>query len=421
MPSRMPSLPWYLLLSIVQANRFDSGFIDISANGTSGSMFYWFFPPRNNDADAPFVLWLQGGPGASGMLGCLKELGPVEILNGSLSPRESTWCEEFACLFVDQPLGTGYSVAREYATSEEGVASGLYDFLSRFFRMPAHQAWAANDFYIAGESYGGHFVPSLAYYILDAQQGASSSSSSSSSEEVTLNLKGIAIGDGFTDPQTQVLAKPLQAYNLGIIDRPTYAEAEALARNASALARRGRFREAHVARTAMEQLVHNASGVNYYDVREFGDYDFTDVEAFLNAGDTKAMLGVPAEVPHRTDPEVKRSLEPDIMRSHAWKFPRLLASLRVLLYQGQFDWKDGVPSNERWLEALQWSGRGAYIAAPRRIWRGEGGRIYGWVTDASAVNLTEVVVAGAGHLVPMNQPESSKDMITKFIREQSFA
>jgi len=216
------------------------------------------------------------------------------------------------------------------------------------------------------------------------------------------------------------LAKPLQAYNLGIIDRQTYAQAEAMARNASALARFGNYHEAHVARTTMEQLVQNVSGVNYYDVRQFGDYDFTDVEAFLNSGDTKKMLGVPANVSHQTDPLVELSLEPDIMRSHAWKFPRLLANLRVLLYQGQFDWKDGVPSNEQWLASLQWSGHDTYIATPRKIWRGADGRIYGWVTDASKVNLTEVVVAGAGHLVPMDQPESSKDMITKFIKGQPF-
>ena len=29
-------------------------------------MFYWLFPARNKDSEAPLVVWLQGGPGCSG-------------------------------------------------------------------------------------------------------------------------------------------------------------------------------------------------------------------------------------------------------------------------------------------------------------------------------------------------------------------
>ena len=74
-----------------------------------------------------------------------------------------------------------------------------------------------------------------------------------------------------------------------------------------------------------------------------------------------------------------------------------------MLYQGQFDWKDGCVSNEGWLNALKWSGSEVYSRSRRFIW-GRGKTNFGWVKSAKAVNLTEVVVAGAGHMVPMNQP-----------------
>ena len=85
------------------------------------------------------------------MLGLFSELGPVYLSDsGAVKKRNVTWCEEFACIFVDQPVGTGYSVARDYAKSEEAVASGLCDFLAKFFAMETHRLWRNNHFYIAG-------------------------------------------------------------------------------------------------------------------------------------------------------------------------------------------------------------------------------------------------------------------------------
>ena len=33
-----------------------SGFVGVEAGALRGELFYWFFPPRNKDADAPLVL-----------------------------------------------------------------------------------------------------------------------------------------------------------------------------------------------------------------------------------------------------------------------------------------------------------------------------------------------------------------------------
>jgi len=48
--------------------------------------------------------------------------------------------------------------------------------------------YEGRDFFITGESYAGHYVPAIAYYL------------EMEATDVKLNLKGIAIGNGLTDP-----------------------------------------------------------------------------------------------------------------------------------------------------------------------------------------------------------------------------
>jgi len=166
----------------------------------------------------------------------------------------------------------------------------------------------------------------------------------------------------------------------------------------------------------MEEYVRAHSGATLYDVRRMGAYNFSDVEAWANDAANKAWLGVPPWVVHRTDAQVAAHLRDDTMKSYKHLFPALLDpahGLRVLLYQGQFDWKDGTASNLAWISTIEWEGREEFAAAPRSIWRASDGEIGGYVQAAR--NLCEVVVAGAGHMTPMDQPLHALDMMRGFI------
>lgn len=100
-----------------------AGYVDIREGAHS---FWWLYgstaaTPREN---TPLVMWLQGGPGASSTgFGNFNEIGPTALLaNGSLAPRDSSWLQLANLLFLDNPVGTGWSYVDDpkYLTVSEG-------------------------------------------------------------------------------------------------------------------------------------------------------------------------------------------------------------------------------------------------------------------------------------------------------------
>ena len=79
-----------------------------------------FFGVNQEDPnnEVPLVLWLQGGPGASSLIGLFLELGPFSVRNESnilnLKKNEYSWGKEFSLLFIDQPVGTGKRIDTQF-------------------------------------------------------------------------------------------------------------------------------------------------------------------------------------------------------------------------------------------------------------------------------------------------------------------
>ncbi|KAJ2417246.1 hypothetical protein GGF47_005325, partial [Coemansia sp. RSA 2524] len=74
-------------------------------------LFYWYFPaiaPKTEQP--PLLMWIQGGPGSSSMIGLFTEMGPFDLTDdGEFVRRNITWANEYDLLVVDQPAGTGFS------------------------------------------------------------------------------------------------------------------------------------------------------------------------------------------------------------------------------------------------------------------------------------------------------------------------
>jgi carboxypeptidase C (cathepsin A) len=119
---------------------------------------------------------------------------------GKVSNREVTWASKYHLLFIDNPLGAGFSFAvnqNEMVTTETEMADHLYYVLQTLAEK--YPTWFTNrDFYIAGESYAGKYVPVMADRILNENAKAWWT------RNYVLPLKGVAIGNGWTDPYNQL-------------------------------------------------------------------------------------------------------------------------------------------------------------------------------------------------------------------------
>jgi carboxypeptidase C (cathepsin A) len=133
----------------------------------SQNMWFWFFEARNNASTAPLAVWLTGGPGCSSMVGLFQENGPCTFNNVSGSIPELnpySWNTYANVLYVDQPVGTGFSYGNENKTNTTPEAAPvLWAFMQTFY---AHFSNYQNrDFALFTESYGGHYGPNFATYL----------------------------------------------------------------------------------------------------------------------------------------------------------------------------------------------------------------------------------------------------------------
>jgi len=170
-------------------------------------------------------------------------------------------------------------------------------------------------------------------------------------------------------------------------------------------------------REELLNYLQNQTMVNLYDARTFIQYNFTPIADYVNQSIVRQELNVGNHYYMGVCINYE-GLIPDIMQSQKQHFPTLLSKYKVLLYQGQFDLRDGVANNEAWFYTIPWPGEMGFAAAPQILWTPPNNStsqqpVFGFVKSYS--NLTHVVVAGAGHLVPYNQPEAALDMVVTWI------
>lgn len=162
--------------------------------GRKGKMMFWLFEPDTQSVEDTLVVWLNGGPGCSSFnCGVMMEHSPVtQPLRPAgfccLKPdpelfyNEHAWTKATTMLYVEQPIGTGFSYGHPLPETEADVSADLYVWLQNFYNVFEHLR--PYNFYVMGESYAGMFVPSIARYIhLENQKG----------KDKLINLKGAAM------------------------------------------------------------------------------------------------------------------------------------------------------------------------------------------------------------------------------------
>ncbi|KAF3432188.1 hypothetical protein FNV43_RR26927 [Rhamnella rubrinervis] len=403
-----------------------SGYLSINPSASSSAIFYAFYealkPTSSSLSQTPLLVWLQGGPGCSSMYGNFLELGPwrVNFHNNDadsfiLQRNPGSWNRKFGVIFLDNPIGTGFSIAatpQEIPRDELSVAKHLFIAITAF--MELNPSFKSRPVYIAGESYAGKYVPAIGYYILKKNAGQLSE------HRRSINFAGIAIGNGLTDPVTQVGTHALNAYFSGLINQRQKGQLEKIQSEAIRFAKMELWGEATNARYAIMDSLQSMTGLaTMYDYTKKAPYKIGLVTDFLQNKKVKRALGVKESVGFtKCSDAVKAALHEDVMKSVKEMVEYLLVrKSKVLLYQGQFDLWDGVVSTEAWVETLRWEEIGKFMSAERKVWKNMNtGELAGYVQKWR--NLSNVVFFGAGHLVPADQPLNSQAMIEDWVSDQ---
>ncbi len=75
---------------------------DTATNGPDCQIHYWLALSESNPSTDPVVLWLNGGPGSSSLLGFLQELGPLMMsADGGLMENPYSWTKYANILAIE--------------------------------------------------------------------------------------------------------------------------------------------------------------------------------------------------------------------------------------------------------------------------------------------------------------------------------
>ncbi|CAK7894997.1 carboxypeptidase Y [[Candida] anglica] len=384
--------------------------------------FYWFFESRNDPKTDPIILWLNGGPGCSSSTGLFFELGPSSI-NADILPEFNpySWNSNASVIFLDQPAGVGYSYVGEAGTrvgTSEAAGKDVYAFLELFFsKFPQFRE---NKFHIAGESYGGHYIPAFAHEII-------------SHEDRTFELSSVLIGNGITDPLVQAGSyKPMACGEGGY--KQVISDEECAGMDTTYNRCVPMIKACYNTKSAFTcvpaslycgRLVqpYQKTGLNWYDIRKPCEGtlcypEISRVDEFLNSEWVKNVLDV--------DPAVKSfqscSNEAGIpfYLSGDGQFPsqELVADLLehnipVLLYSGDKDYICNWLGNHMWSDKLEYSGQYEFQRATFKPFVTEKNVKAGEVKNYDI--FTFLRVYDAGHMVPYDKPEVSLDFLNKWL------
>ncbi|KAF3917723.1 hypothetical protein ABW20_dc0100769 [Dactylellina cionopaga] len=400
-----------------------SGYLDDEEDDKH--LFYWFFESRGNPKDDPVVLWLNGGPGCSSLTGLFMELGPSSITkDGKLKFNPASWNNNASVIFLDQPVNVGYSYSGSPVSNTVAAGKDVYALLSLFFHQ--FPEYAKQDFHIAGESYAGHYIPVFAHEIL-------------SHKDRNINLKSVLIGNGLTDGLTQYeyyepMACGKGGYPAVLSSSQCQSMKDSYPRCASMISNCYESESvwscvpASIYCNNVMMGPYQRTGTNVYDIRgpckDSSNLCYPDIgwiSEYLNRKEVREAVGAEVDGYDSCNFDINRNFlfAGDWMRPYHRLVPDLLKQIPVLIYAGDADFICNWLGNHAWTEALDWSGKKEFNKVDLGEFKmKDSGKTVGQIK--SAAGLTFLRIFQAGHMTPMDQPESSLEFFNRWLSGEWF-
>ncbi|PVU98688.1 hypothetical protein BB559_001379 [Furculomyces boomerangus] len=415
-----------------------SGYLDI---GDNKHFFFWFFEAKSKRKDAPLLLWLNGGPGCSSLLGLFTELGPCRVNEhgNDTIPNNYSWNDDAHVIFLDQPLNVGFSHGSD-AFDSFTAGEDVFAFLQLFTHL--FPDYSSGKLHVFGESYGGHYVPAVAKAIMDNNEKIANKNKREDSILKQLPLESIGIGNGLVDVLEQYKYYGKMACNSSyppVLSQQECDKIDSFYSTCSTFIN-ACYKYNNTLACLPSTIYcnnnmmtpYNIVGLNPYDVRLKCEgktlcYPILgSLYTYLNRPEVIKELGSDTDTFELCSQEVQRGflLNGDWMKPYMHEIPRLLESgVRVLVYAGDADWICNWYGNKAWVLNLPWSGKDKINNTPDLTWESYNAASSKSVSSGEHRTFgpfTFLRVFEAGHMVPYDQPEASLDMINRWLNNKSF-
>ncbi|OQU89627.1 hypothetical protein SORBI_3002G229300 [Sorghum bicolor] len=380
-------------------------------------LFYYFVESPYDAASKPLILWLNGGPGCSSLgFGAMKELGPFRVNpdGKTLRRNKHSWNNLANVLFLESPTGVGFSFSRnasDYDTEgDQRTAEDTYVFLVKWLeRFPEYKG---RDFYISGESYGGHYVPQLATVIMYMNHYPGLLT--------RVNLQGIFFGNPLLDDYMNDKGEFEFLWSHGvasdeewaaILDNCTFTPSDDWPCVDSALAvRRGNIDKYNIYAPVCLQ---SDNGTNFASSHSLPGYDPCSIhyiEPYLNNHEVKQALHARVDTNWTGCSQVIFDWN-DAPESMVPIIKRLVNNgLRVWIYSGDFDSVCSILATRYSVNDLNLT-----ITTKWHPWYTPDSEVGGYIQQYQG-GFTFASVRAAGHLVPTFQPKRSLVLLYAFLK-----
>jgi len=422
---RLPGAPWE-----VPFRQF-AGYLQVDKKNNR-NIFYWFVEAEVDPDHAPVAFWTNGGPGCSGLIGFLSEHGPFRPHKDgkTLKRFPYSWNKLANMVYIEAPAGVGFSysdVASDYYTDDAHTAADNYTAILAFFAKFPHLA--SRDTYITSESYGGHFMPTLAKAIVDGNAAG---------QNPSINFKGFLVGNPYNDSSSNtsgvfqtfcghsVAPKPeCDAYLIACTADP---QSDACNAAETALGNAPGGLDAYALdfptcaessqATALKHYVGKISGrgraaLLWSHAGHVGPYDpcaDDELTKYLNQADVITAIHAVVRQPWAECSSIVQygsSTDLDSMTPIYQYLAEKAPALHITVYSGDDDSVCPTLGSQIWMYDLNKSQPPADATPPWQVWHYTdskyGPQIGGYHVKWPNVDL--VTAHGAGHMVPASQPE----------------
>ncbi|KAG6493175.1 hypothetical protein ZIOFF_048152 [Zingiber officinale] len=392
-------LPPYLNFVVTAKNLCFNSFRYVEVDEEhGGEFFYYLTESENKPTEDPLLLWLTGGPRCSAFCGLVFQIGPLKFVtteyNGSLPSlvyNPYSWTKVANIIFLDSPLGSGFSYSRKYEgydANDTIWSEQASKFLLQW--LVEHPQFISNPLYIAGDSYAGKIVPMVAKRILDGIDEG---------KEPLLNLQGYLIGNPFIGEKVDENSKIPYAHGMGIISDDFF---ECRLKPLPSLA----------STTSGKRIL--KENQNILHPPPFPDpgcrcYVYTLAYYWANNNMVRKALNIKQETIKewiRCNRHLSYPIEPK--SNIKYHLSLLQRGYRALVYSGDHDLMVPFSGTIQWVKSLNSS-----IVEDWRSWH-VGGQVAGYTITYSN-NLTFATVKSAGHTAPEYKSQECLVMIMRWI------